>query len=463
MSFEERLTASFRGVEFLLTESNGKSGRRAIPREYPKRESGWTEDNGAAITNEEITAKVVGKDYLDQLRSLLEALNTPGEAEMIHPWWGVRTVQAGSVSHRLDNEEDGVAYVTFTVYEAGKRLFPTSTVDTAAAVGTAASAAKEATEKSFMDSFITGIDNMGTMVDTLLDDLDEFTRGLPTLPTQFREWSDRLLRAKDSVGKLLAYPGELARGVTGIVEDVKSVVTDPIRSLAVYDQVNRRWQGMRAELAITGGLPGSIKIDSTTGLASSVPTFETRTEQLNGQENAKTFSKLTLRTSAISAASAIAAADLSLDRNLTSQTSGVTIGQSLTGEQAENPLSRPVILDGIVGTSRNLVLTGDELELMGSRLAFQLAELAAEAVEQGDSDVWRALRDLRLAVLKDTHERATKLPRRRLVNPDTTVPSSVFAWQQYGDAEYRDRLVSSNNLRDPAFITPSTTIEVING
>ena len=104
MSFEERLTASFRGVEFLLTESSGKSGRRAIPREYPKRENGWTEDNGAAITNEEITAKVVGKDYLDQLRTLLEALNAQGEAEMIHPWWGVRTVQAGSVSHRLDNE-----------------------------------------------------------------------------------------------------------------------------------------------------------------------------------------------------------------------------------------------------------------------------------------------------------------------------------------------------------------------
>lgn len=461
MSFEERLIASFRGVEFLLTESSGKSGRRAIPREYPKRENGWTEDNGAAITNEEITAKVVGKDYLDQLRTLLEALNAPGEAEMIHPWWGVRTVQAGSVSHRLDNEEDGVAYVTFTVYEAGERLFPTAAQDTAAALGNAADAAKDASEQSFMDSFITGIDNMGVMVDTLLDDLDEFTRGLPTLPDQFREWSDRLLRAKDSIGSLLAYPGELAREVTGIVEDVKSVVTDPIRALAVYDQVNRRWEGMRAELAVTGGLSGSINANSVTGLASSVPTFETKDEELDGKANASTFSTLALRASAIASASAIA--DLSTDRNLTSEQSGVTIGQSLTGDQTDNPLSRPVVLDGVVGTDRNMVLTGDDLERMGSTLAQRLAELAAAAVEQGDSEVWRSLRDLRLAVLQDTRERATKLPRRRLVNPGTTVPSAVLAWQQYGDAEYRDRLVSSNNLRDPAFITPSTTIEVING
>ncbi len=59
MSFEERLTASIRGVEFLLNTVEGKGGRRAIPREYPKRESGWTEDNGAAITNEQITGKLV--------------------------------------------------------------------------------------------------------------------------------------------------------------------------------------------------------------------------------------------------------------------------------------------------------------------------------------------------------------------------------------------------------------------
>ena len=122
-----------------------------------------------------------------------------------------------------------------------------------------------------------------------------------------------------------------------------------------------------------------------------------------------------------------------------------------------------MVLDGVVGTDRNMVLTGDDLERMGSTLAQRLAELAAAAVEQGDSEVWRSLRDLRLAVLQDTRERATKLPRRRLVNPGTTVPSAVLAWQQYGDAECRDRLVSSNNLRDPAFITPSTTIEVING
>lgn len=462
MSFEERLTASIRGVEFLLNTVDGKGGRRAIPREYPKRESGWTEDNGAILTNEQITGKLVGNDYLAKLRTLLDALNQPGTGEMVHPWWGVRTVQVGEVSHRLDNEEDGVAYVTFTVWEAGKRLFPAAAIDTAATLGNAADAAQGATEQSFLDSFLTGIDNMGPMVDTFLDDLDELTRGLPTLPDQFREWTDRLMRTKDSVGALLAYPGELAREVTGIVEDVKGVVTDPIRALSVYDQVSRRWEGMRAELAITGGLPTGILSDAEAGSASSVPTIDTPTEQDAAMANGAAFTALITRTSAAAAASAIASASLGSDRDFTAAQDGtVTIGQSLTGDQVNNPLSRPVVMDGLVGADRNLLLTADDLEAMANKLAAILAELAMDAVEAGESDVWRSLRDLRLAVLNDSRERGTQLPRRRQLVLTATTPSALLAWQQYGDAEYRDRLVSNNNMRDPAFITPSTRVDVL--
>ncbi|WP_303847697.1 DNA circularization protein [Aeromonas sobria] len=462
MSFEERLTASIRGVEFLLNTVDGKGGRRAIPREYPKRESGWTEDNGAILTNEQITGKLVGNDYLAKLRTLLDALNQPGTGEMVHPWWGVRTVQVGEVSHRLDNEEDGVAYVTFTVWEAGKRLFPAAAIDTAATLGNAADAAQGATEQSFLDSFLTGIDNMGPMVDTFLDDLDELTRGLPTLPDQFREWTDRLMRTKDSVGALLAYPGELAREVTGIVEDVKGVVTDPIRALSVYDQVSRRWEGMRAELAITGGLPTGILSDAEAGSASSVPTIDTPTEQDAAMANGAAFTALITRASAAAAASAIASANLGSDRDFTvAQDGTVTIGQSLTGDQVNNPLSRPVVMDGVVGADRNLLLTADDLEAMANKLAAILAELAMDAVEAGESDVWRSLRDLRLAVLNDSRERGTQLPRRRQLVLTATTPSALLAWQQYGDAEYRDRLVSNNNLRDPAFITPSTRVDVL--
>ena len=70
MAFEERLTASFRGVEFLLEEADGESGRRAIPHAYPKKEIGYTEDNGKVLTQERITGRLVGDNYLDQLSDI---------------------------------------------------------------------------------------------------------------------------------------------------------------------------------------------------------------------------------------------------------------------------------------------------------------------------------------------------------------------------------------------------------
>ncbi|MGT0149975.1 DNA circularization N-terminal domain-containing protein [Vibrio metschnikovii] len=123
MSFEARLMASFRGVSFALEEAEGTSGRRAIPHAYPKRESGWTEDNGKVLSNERITGRVVGDDYLDQLSALLEALNQAGPGEFIHPWFGVRKVQVGNVTHKLVNRIEGTATISFEVFEVGENLF----------------------------------------------------------------------------------------------------------------------------------------------------------------------------------------------------------------------------------------------------------------------------------------------------------------------------------------------------
>jgi prophage DNA circulation protein len=149
MSFEDRLTASFRGVAFLLENVDGKGGRRAIPHAYPKKESGWTEDNGAVLTNQKISGRVVGKDYLTQLRNLLTALNTSGPGELVHPWWGTQTVQVGEVTHRFDNNEDLTAVVEFEVFEAGKNLFPSASTDTAAKLHSAASSAADSNNSWF--------------------------------------------------------------------------------------------------------------------------------------------------------------------------------------------------------------------------------------------------------------------------------------------------------------------------
>lgn len=437
MAFEDRLTASFRGVEFLLEEADGESGRRAIPHAYPKKEVGYTEDNGKVLTQERISGRVVGADYFVQLKAILEALNKPGPGELIHPWFGIRKVQVGKVSHKLINRVDGTATINFEVYEVGENLFPNSKSDTATQVKSEAEKTKDAVNAAFADEFdISTPEGMGDMLDAFLDDLDELTRGLPSLPDELRQWTDRLMRTKDSVGKLLAYPGELAREAMGLLEDIKGVVKDPIRALEVYKNVQNRWSGMRAELSATGGL--SRNISSAGGMAGSVPTQANPSKNAAIRANAEAFKTLTLNSAIVASCSALGEAEIVKKLN-----------------------DEPEVVESLSGAERNAILTGQQLKSLSYGIADQLALYAEAAVESNRSAVWRQMRALRQAVLADTGARAELLPQVNIYQPKESVPVALVAWQQTGNTERRDSIVLRNGFKNPAFILPTDTVEVI--
>ncbi|MGT0149974.1 hypothetical protein ACT691_12215 [Vibrio metschnikovii] len=142
------------------------------------------------------------------------------------------------------------------------------------------------------------------MVDQFLDDLDEFTRGLPSLPRELREWTSRLQRAKDSVGKLLSYPGRLAREVMGLLEDVKSVVKDPVRSSMFTITLSAVGKACALNWRLRVACLCSIVSES--GRASSVPGIANPQKEAAVLANAEAFKTLALRSAAVGKASAIA-------------------------------------------------------------------------------------------------------------------------------------------------------------
>ncbi|HGO5302379.1 TPA: DNA circularization protein [Vibrio harveyi] len=439
MAFEDRLTASFRGVTFLLDEASGDSGRRAIPHAYPKKELGYTEDNGKVLTSEQISGRTVGDNYFDELADILDALNNPGPGELIHPWFGVRKVQIGKVSHRLVNKVDGLATFNFEVFEVGENLFPNARKDTAKQVQEEAAKSQDAANQDFEESYDKSfLDGVIEMVEAFIDDVMEFVQGIAAIVENVKEWVDKAQRLKDTIDKLIAIPGELAASVMGLLEDVKGIVTDPMRALDVYNNVINRWNGARAELAITGGLTKNIS--SENGFASSVPAVSNPSGEAAMMSNADAFKRLALNSAVVSKASAMGDADISF--NLTDSVDTVS---------------------SLSGAERKRLLTGPQLKQIGYEIARQLAELASEAVERGDSAVWRQFRVLRQAVLSDTRDRAELLPQVTIYTPIDTVPVSLVAWQRNGDTETRESIVKRNGLANPAFILPSDSIEVING
>ena len=242
------------------------------------------------------------------------------------------------------------------------------------------------------------------------------------------------MRAKYSIGKLLAYPGELAREVMGLLEDIKGIVKDPIRSLNVYQNVQNRWEGMRAELSATGGLARNISSDG--GIAGSVPKFANPSK--NAVINADAFKNLTLNSALVAKCSALANA-----------------------EMMNKLIDEIQVVESLSGAERNAILTGQQLKNFGYGIADQLVLYAATAVESGRSAVWRQMRVLRQAVLADTRARAELLPQVSIYKTVDTVPVALVAWQQTGNTERRNSIVQRNGFANPAFILPTDTVEVI--
>ena len=413
IKWEELRDASFRGVPFYFVDVEGNSGRRAIPHAYPKKEVGWTEDHGAVLTQQQINVIVLGSDYQAQFNRLLAALNTPGPGELVHPWFGVQRVQAGKVTHKLSTEEGGIAYISFEVFEAGEQLFPSQQEDTTATTLIAADSVKAALASG---DYFAALDGVGNMVDTLLDDIQGFVTNLPTLPDALNEWMDRLNRFKDLAGIIVATPGELIRDITGLVSDMKDLVTDAPWALQVYGQLRDKWDGDRAAQAATKSLADNIAVNVDTGFASSVTRSSTIDISDAMQTNIDDFRQLVIVSSLVATAETVTTATFE--------------------------------------TSQDAQRTGDAL-------AERLGEQAIDAVESGQSELWRSLRALRFAVANDVRIRSVQLPELRRVSPRQTTPVMLLAWRETDDAEQRDALVTRNRLRYPAFILPSQVIEVV--
>lgn len=115
--------ASYNGVNFEVTASTIKFGRRTVTHEYPQRDEPYTEDLGRSARTFDITGFIVGETYISQTKRLLKALeassknNEPGK--LVHPWMGTLSVCLNSQPKVDWNLEQGITNITLSFVEAG--------------------------------------------------------------------------------------------------------------------------------------------------------------------------------------------------------------------------------------------------------------------------------------------------------------------------------------------------------
>ncbi|ODR86706.1 DNA circularization protein [Shewanella xiamenensis] len=401
-------SASFRNVPFFFGDIEGKSGRRAIPHEYPKRDIGWTEDNGAKLKSFSVDAVLIGAHYRTELNALLDALNTAGPGKLVHPHFGESLVQIGEVSHTLSSDKGGYASVKFECFAAGKQQLPSSNVATQKQLQVAVNEASNHIQTDFTAAFNTADlpdyaqANLISQIQGYIQDATEFWRQLPNVPAMISEVLDEAERLKTDISRLLAAPGELAQRLSDLLLRTEDLLTRPDDALSVYDQLYRRFEGKKAQVALQRSHAKVPVLGSLLDI-----------EWQRADELAHLISTQT----ALASAGAVSNTTFS-DAQLAADTS--------------------------------------------ARVDTRLQADALVASNLGRRESFQALRTVSVTLRADINRRALLLPHVRRIALNRTEPIALIAYRETGDTRQREAMIARNRPRYPGFMMPDTILEMVN-
>lgn len=84
--------ASYAGFTFEVSNSNLNFGRRTVVHEFPQRNDAYVEDMGKSNNKITVTGFIIGADYLERSKALIDKFNESEVSEvpalLVHPWLG---------------------------------------------------------------------------------------------------------------------------------------------------------------------------------------------------------------------------------------------------------------------------------------------------------------------------------------------------------------------------------------
>lgn len=206
MSWRDRyLQASFRGVEFQVEQHDAGFGRRLTTHQFPGRDQPFTEDLGRKAREFSLTAYIVGTNYDRQRNALIEACETQGAGELVHPYLGRLTVKCTGLTTREATSEGRIARLQLSFVESGEAKFPTGVFNAAERVNIQADNLRAATADQFAS--------------------DYSVAGLPAFVTDSAEQS--VLAIKAAIDGFTSPSAEFASGANALGEQAAALVIDP--------------------------------------------------------------------------------------------------------------------------------------------------------------------------------------------------------------------------------------------
>jgi len=222
---EKYRPGSFRGVPFKVDSHSMKGGRRVAKHEFAQKDEGKTEDLGLVLKDFSLELYVLGDDYFAQRDALIDALDAEGPGELVHPYLGRITVQAGEYTLTETSQEGRIAKFSVAFTRAGESKFPEAAADD---VGNAISNASVMRQKS-ADAFSTALSVANQPAFVVQAGVDAVKKGLTFLEKSVAKvtapvanLSYAISNAKALVATLIRTPAKLAAQIQSVFDTLKS-------------------------------------------------------------------------------------------------------------------------------------------------------------------------------------------------------------------------------------------------
>ncbi|MBH3405691.1 DNA circularization N-terminal domain-containing protein [Pseudomonas glycinae] len=409
---DQMLPASFRGISFLIPQASVPVGMKVQLHEFPQRDEPYAEQMGKQAQVHRLVCWIIGDDCFERRDKFMEAVQTPGAGELVHPWLGRMQVKAGEAELTHDFKQGGMAAFAVTFYPDIPLKFPTAKVNTQQQVVKASD--------SLLDSALARYKSAMAKVDQARLGLARLRNSLSGVYTVIQQQFSTIIGA-----------------FTNLTGFVQSLMNAP-------DSLSSLFSSYFSEFSVDDYLGD----DSGSSYRNSVATATQQTEAVasintvsdSGGVDAAAASQATANL--VQDALLVQVALIISEMPVASQPVSTATVASVE-QQAVQPIVRPEV-----------PVADDVIELRDN-----LNEAIFQASLKADPEHYMVLNTLRQTIVKHLTAVAESGVRLVEITPPETLSALLLAYRRFGDATRESEVVQRNRLRHPGFV-PARPIKI---
>lgn len=417
--------ASFRGISFLIPQTSVPVGMKGPLHEFPQRDTPFFEQMGKQAQVHKMTAWVVGDDCFERRDKLLEALQTPGAGELVHPWLGRLQVKVGECEMGHERTQGGMVTFELTFYPDLPLKSPSAKVNTQQQL--------VKSSNSLLDSSLGRYQSTMATVNKARLGMLQLRNSLSgvygVIQQQFAPFLGTFSTLTGFAQSLMNSPGTLS-----------SLFSSYFSSFSGINFFGSSSSG--------GGSSGNSSGGSTGGYRAAVAETTQQSQAVSAIDSVSPLG------GADTVAASQATANLVQDSLLVQI--GLIVSDMPVAQQPVSPGSTPSVDQQALQppVRPEVPVADDVLELRDS-----LNEAIHTASLKADPAHYQALNNHRLALVKHLTAVAASGVRLVDVTPPETLSVLVLAYRRFGDATRESELVQRNRIRHPGFV-PALPIKI---